>query len=660
MPPTPRFLLPWRRVIEGFDTLNSFPRRPLHEKLGTFRRTKATGEVRPLFTIPVSGGYYIAVGPADFATIYNINPLYSAGTTGAGQAIAVVGETDINIQDVRDFRSMFGLPANDPQIIVNGPDPGINGDEEEADLDVEWTGAVAKGATIDFVVSESTESTAGIDLSSLYIIDNNLAPVMSLSYGGCEAQGDGTNAFHNSLWEQAAAQGITVVVASGDSGSAGCDYSQLGETAALYGLAVSDKASTPFNVAVGGTDFNDVAVAASYWNLNNASPGQNSALSYIPEMPWNDSCASSGLKTGCASPDSSLLSLGVDLSATGGGPSTCANPTGLWPNITCSGGGYGKPSWQTGTGVPSDGVRDTPDVSMFAGDGLNASFYVICEQDLNAAGGGNSNSCDVNSPYLDFQGVGGTSASAQVFAGVMALVNQAHGRQGNADYVLYPMAAQSGKSCTSNTAAVTNNSCIFYDINNATGSLSVNSGNSVICLGGSRNCSNTTSGSGQYGIMVNGSTVAYNTTAGYDLATGLGTVNVTNLVNNWTSNFTTTTTSLSLTNPNSPFTLTTLVHGQSVNLTASVTGGGGTPTGEVSLIPQTGASASSQTGIGPFTLSGGSFTGSTIMLPGGSYSVIAHYPGDGKFASSDSSPAIAVNVGQRAALRHSAWLPPIL
>ena len=290
-------------VIEGFDTLDDFPQRPLHEKLGTFRRTKATGEVRPLFTIPVSGGYYIAVGPADFATIYNINPLYSAGTTGAGQAIAVVGETDINIQDVRDFRSMFGLPANDPQIIVNGPDPGINGDEEEADLDVEWTGAVAKGATIDFVVSESTESTAGIDLSSLYIIDNNLAPVMSLSYGGCEAQGDGTNAFHNSLWEQAAAQGITVVVASGDSGSAGCDYSQLGETAALYGLAVSDKASTPFNVAVGGTDFNDVAVAASYWNLNNASPGQNSALSYIPEMPWNDSCASSGLKTGCALPD---------------------------------------------------------------------------------------------------------------------------------------------------------------------------------------------------------------------------------------------------------------------------------------------------------------------------------------------------------------------
>ena len=295
----------------------------------------------------------------------------------------------------------------------------------------------------------------------------------------------------------------------------------------------------------------------------------------------------------------SLLSLGVDLSATGGGPSTCANPTGLWPNITCSGGGYGKPSWQTGTGVPSDGVRDTPDVSMFAGDGLNASFYVICEQDLNAAGGGNSNSCDVNSPYLDFQGVGGTSASAQVFAGVMALVNQAHGRQGNADYVLYPMAAQSGKSCTSNTAAVTNNSCIFYDINNATGSLSVNSGNSVICLGGTPNCSNTTSGSGQYGIMVNGNTVAYNTTAGYDLATGLGTVNVTNLVNNWTSNFTTTTTSLTLTNPNSPFTLTTLVHGQPVNLTASVTGGGGTPTGEVSLIPQTGASASGQPASGP-------------------------------------------------------------
>ncbi len=321
-------------------------------------------------------------------------------------------------------------------------------------------------------------------------------------------------------------------------------------------------ASTPFNVAVGGTDFNDLAVAQNYWNLNNSSPGQNSAISYIPEMPWNDSCASSGLTTGCASPNSEFFNVGADLAASGGGPSTCINPVGIFPSITCSGGGYGKPSWQTGTGVPSDGVRDTPDVSLFAGDGFNASFYVICEQDANAAGGGNSASCDLSAPYADFQGVGGTSASAQVFAGVMALVNQVHGRQGNANYVFYPMAALSGKSCTSNTAAVTNNSCIFYDINNATGSSSVNSGNSVLCFGATPNCSNTISGQNQFGILVNGNNAAFNTTAGYDLATGLGTVNVANLVNNWTSNFTTSTTNLTLT-PVSPATLLTLVHGAS-------------------------------------------------------------------------------------------------
>lgn len=246
-PQIPAALAP---VVRGIDSLNNFPQRPLHESRGTFSRSKLTGEVKPLFTFPGSGGFFIAVGPTDFATIYNIAPLWSAGTTGAGQTIAVVGQTNINPQDVADFRSMFGLPVNAPNIIVNGPDPGINGDETEADLDVEWSGAVAKGATIDFVIAESTETTPGIDLSALYIVDNNLAPVMSISYGGCEAQGDGANAFHRTLWEQAAAQGITVVIASGDSGSAGCDYSQAGEFAAQFGLNVSGMASTPFNVAV--------------------------------------------------------------------------------------------------------------------------------------------------------------------------------------------------------------------------------------------------------------------------------------------------------------------------------------------------------------------------------------------------------------------------
>jgi hypothetical protein len=286
--------------------------------------------------------------------------------------------------------------------------------------------------------------------------------------------------------------------------------------------------------------------------------------------------------------------------------------------------------------VPSDGARDIPDLSLFAGNGLNYSFYVTCQMDANASGGGSSTSCDLNSPYTDFQGGSGTSASVQAFAGIMALVNQLYGRQGNANYVLYPMAAQSGASCNSSTAAVTNSSCIFYDVTVGN--------NSVICGGGTLNCSNTNTASGQYGIMVSGGSAAYPATTGYDLATGLGSVNVANLVNHWTSSFTTTTTTLSL-SPTLPATLTTLVHGQPINFTVNVTSGSNTPAGDVSLIAQ-GGSLSNATGIGPFTLSGGSVSNSTTMLPGGAYNVTAHYAGNGTYAASDSTPGIQVTVGK--------------
>ena len=646
-PQIPAALAP---VVAGFASLNNFPRKPMYHSLGTFSRSKATGEVQPLFSFPVSCGggsgncYYLALGPADFATIYNVAPLWSAGTDGTGQTIAVVGETNINPQDVADFRAMFGLPAKPPNILLNGPDPGITstGEEGEADLDVQWSGAVAKGATIDFVLSESTETTPGIDLSALYIIDNNLAPIMSESYGACEAYlGVGGNQFYSTLWEQAAAQGITVLMASGDAGSAGCDSANAGETTALYGLGVSGLASTPFNVAVGGTDFAvNANNALTYWSLTNNS-SQASAKSYIPESTWNDSCAASGSLAGCnILPSYTYFSEGYYLLAGGGGPSNCTNPSGVFPHVNCSG-GYSKPSWQGMLGEPN--ARDIPDVSMFAGEGFHYSFYVTCQMDANSRNYGYPSSCDLNAPYADFQGGSGTSASVQVFAGIMAMVTQRYGRQGNANYVLYPMAGKSGASCNSSTASVTNSSCVFYD---------VTSGNdSVICLGGALSCSSSTSG--QYGIMVSGGTAAYPATTGYDMATGLGSVNVANLVNNWTSNFTTTTTSLSLsTNPASnPITLT---HGQPIDFTFSVKSGSGTPSGDVSLIAHAGSSPSGMTSIGPFTMTGGSVSGSTLMLPGGSYNVTAHYAGNndatGSFAASDSAPGIPVTVGKENSL----------
>jgi hypothetical protein len=455
--------------------------------------------------------------------------------------------------------------------------------------------------------------------------------------------GAGGNQFQSTLWEQAAAQGITVLVAAGDSGSAGCDSANRGETAAQYGLAVSGLASTPFNVAVGGTDFNlDSSNVLTYWSLTNNYPSLASAKSYIPESTWNDSCAASGSLYGCTPPASAtLLNYGMYLLAGGGGPSSCINPSGTFPNVTCSG-NYSKPSWQSGAGVPTDGARDIPDLSLFAGDGMHYAFYVICQRDSNIQYGGSvPSSCDPTASNTDFQAGSGTSASAQVFAGVMALVNQRYGRQGNANYVLYPMAAKSGASCNSSTAPATNSSYIFYDVTVGN--------NSVICQGGTPNCSNATSG--QYGVMVYFGSAAYLANGGYDLATGLGSVNVANLVNNWTSSFTPSTTNLSLSTspPTNPITLT---HGQPVNFAINVApgSGSGTPTGDVSLIAQTGSSSSNVTGIGPFTLSGGSVSNSTTMLPGGSYNVTAHYAGNGTFASSDSSPGIPVTVGKESSM----------
>jgi subtilase family serine protease len=204
-PQIPAALAP---VVAGIASLNNFPRKTMSRRLGTFSRSKVNGEVRPLFTFTDSFGLNHAVGPTDFATIYNV----PAAFDGSGQTIAIVGDSNINIQDVSDFRRMFGLPAltaNQLQIILDGPDPGlVPFTEGEADLDVQWAGAVAKNAIIKLVVSADTETSFGDDLSALYIVDNNLAPVMSDSFGSCEAQlGSGGNAFYNSLWEQAARAG---------------------------------------------------------------------------------------------------------------------------------------------------------------------------------------------------------------------------------------------------------------------------------------------------------------------------------------------------------------------------------------------------------------------------------------------------------------------
>jgi len=291
---------------------------------------------------------------------------------------------------------------------------------------------------------------------------------------------------------------------------------------------------------------------------------------------------------------------------------------------------YTKPAWQIGTGVPNDGVRDLPDISLYSSvDSASNSFYPVCDYD--ALG----EPCSQNA----FLGAGGTSFAAPIFAGIMALVVQETGeRQGNPNYVLYPLAAKSGASCTSDATAVSKTGCIFYD--------TVTGNNSVACAASTPNCSNQTSSG--YGVLVVNTNAtpmvpAWTTTAGYDLATGLGSVNVANLVNNWNSvagNFTPTTTALTLstTPPTTPVTVT---HGQPVNVSVIVTPvptpPPGTPTGDVSLIAATSTSGAAVP-LTPMTLSNGSLSTTTNFLPGGTYNVTAHYAGDGTFAASDSTP----------------------
>ena len=299
----------------------------------------------------LSNGSY-ALSPADFATIYDVNPVYKSGTTGAGQTIAIVGRSDIDPLDISDFRTMMGLPAAKFQTILNGPDPGVNGDSVEQTLDVTWSGAVAPGAMIDLVVSGLAAATDGVDLSAAYIVDNDLAPIMSTSYGQCE-QVLALNgvAYWQSIWEQAAAEGISAFVSTGDNGGAGCDDPST-ESAAQLGFAVNGLASTQYNVAVGGTEFNDAATPSQYWSAQNNPTDLSSALGYIPEMAWNETAPNADQPLG-------------SIYAGSGGVSLL----------------YSKPSWQTGKGVPLDGQRDLPDISLTAS---SHDGYILC---LRAYGG---------------------------------------------------------------------------------------------------------------------------------------------------------------------------------------------------------------------------------------------------------------------------------
>jgi Pro-kumamolisin, activation domain/Bacterial Ig-like domain (group 3) len=560
-PSIPAALAP---VVAGINTLHNFLKRPQHHLSDDKFQVERKPGLQPEFTGTNSSGATVhAVGPGDLAVIYNANPLFTASPiiSGSGSTVAVVARSDFNLQDLNDFRSNFGVVSPAIQIVVNGTDPGdLGGNEEvEATLDASYSTALAQQANENFVVSASTNSTDGVDLSEMYIIEKNLGDIMTESFGGCEEGVTAAESMNiSNLAEQAAAQGITYMVSAGDSGSAGCDAPT--EAVATLGVSVNVLASSAYTVAVGGAMFNDTASPTTYWNATDTA-ALVSAKSYIPENVWNESCSAAS----CGKQDANLF-------AGSGGVST------IFP----------MPAWQSGVAgiLTSPAFRNLPDVALTA---AGHDPYLICLD----------GSCEQG----EFQGVSGTSASVQAFGGIMALVRQKVGaRVGQADYVFYKLAAKETlANCNGSQASpVPATSCIFYD---------------------------TTVGNNIVPGITDGD---YTSTVGFDRTTGLGSVNIANLVTQWTSvTFAPSITTLTV-NP------TTFAHGTAANISITVAPQTGTPAftnEDVSLLSSTGAA------IGDYTLSSsGSVSESTNIFPGGNYTVSAHYPGDGTLGASNSTP----------------------
>ncbi len=504
---------------------------------------------RPQFTFTdFLGGANYAVTPSDLATIYNFNPLFSSGISGQGQTIVLIEDTDVfSASDWSAFRSAFGLSGYNSASFTQAhpaPSSGTNNcgapgviapNDAEAILDAEWASAAAPSAAIEMAACADTQTTFGGLIAMQNLINGSAPPpaIMSLSYGQCETvNGEAANAAYNSAYQQAVTEGVSVFVAAGDSGAAGCDNSAAEAT---HGIAVNAFASTPYNVAVGGTDFSDTYSSTNdtYWNPSNTSTF-GSALSYVPEIPWNDSCAgllvsnylgyspTYGSTSLCNDPlFGSFFSTTV---AGGGGPSACATGAPSTPGVvggTCQ--GWPKPSWQSLLGNPSDGVRDTPDVSLFAADGLWSHFYIFCWSDTR-----NGGAACTGDPS-GWSGAGGTSFASPIMAGVQALINQkAGGPQGNPNPVYYQLAAtefgpSGSTACDSSNGNTVGNSCIFYDV--TLGDMDVD------CTG-----PNCYFADGSVGVLSTSNSTfspAYGTNIGWDFATGIGTVNAANLVNNW-------------------------------------------------------------------------------------------------------------------------------
>jgi subtilase family serine protease len=547
-PELPMSVASMTSALLGLDDFHPQPR-------GVVRQVQGNGGLHPEFTT-AAGTHYLA--PADFDTIYGVSNLLSSSVNGSGVSIAVIGQSDIHASDLTAFQTAAGLANVQPTTDLYGSDPGSASvaDLNEAEMDLEWAHAAAPGATIVYV-----NSTDAIQGSLTEAIDNDLAPIVTTSYGSCEA-GFGTNAlaYFSELLQMGAAEGITITAAAGDSGATDCD-GNVGS--AVNGLAVDFPASSPLVTGVGGTEFSDGS--GTYWTSSNSSTG-GSATGYIPEVVWNDDN-------------------GAGLDAGGGGASDY----------------FSKPAWQSGNGVPNDFSRDVPDVALAAS--INHDGYLICTGSnctngfANASGG--------------YEVSGGTSAGAPAFAGLLALVEQQTGtRIGNANPIIYALA---------NSSYAAN---VFHDITTGT--------NASPCTAGSMNCAA-------------GGTIGFTASAGYDQASGWGSVNAYDMVHSWTL-----VTPVTVTGGVDPSVTTvagslqTAVVGTPILFTvttaSATTASTATPTGTVQMTVDgvaVGAAVALVNGTATYTLS-------TTGLSVGNHTVQATYMGDSSFAGSKGAFAISI------------------
>jgi hypothetical protein len=526
-PQIPAALAP---AVVGVVSLSDFMPEPMYDSHANLTTGNCSAPTTPTC-------YYVV--PADLATIYNLNPLFEAGFSGQGQTIVLVEDSDVyRPANWTTFRSVLGLsgysggsfteihPAP-PQGANNCIDPGPNGADGEAILDAEWSSAAAPNAAILMITCADSNTTFGGFIALQNLLNAGSPPgIISVSYGTSETlNGAASNAFINSLYQQAVSAGVSVFVSAGDQAAA---VSDRGGNYATHGINVNGWGSTVYNVSVGGTDFGDTFAGTNgtYWSATNG-PTYGSALSYIPEIPWNNTCGSVlisnffgfsvpyGASGFCNSGDGGLAVVGGS-----GGPSACATGAPSVAGVvsgSCK--GYVKPLWQSVFGNPIDGVRDLPDVSLFAASGVWGHSYVYCNSDPNGGG-----PCTGTPDTWSL--AGGTSFASPIMAAIQSLMNQATGeRWGNPDPVYYSLASaeygNGGNSeCNSTLGNGVNSACIFYD---------VTQGDMDVPCRGTVNCYLP---SGTYGVLSTSNSSyqpAYGTQVGWDFATGIGSVNAYNL-----------------------------------------------------------------------------------------------------------------------------------